>query len=344
MSFKENKMELLKTLGELCAACGVSGNETAASAKAAEYLKSYADVTTDCFGNVYGIVGTHDPSKQTLMLEAHIDEIGFIVTYITDEGFLKISPCGGSDERVLTASQVTVCGKENITGIVTSIPPHLQKDGESDGSGSYYVDIGMTKEKAESIVSQGDRVLVENKLVLMQDHLVTSKALDDRCGVAAILLALDKLKDKTTEYNLCVLFAAQEETGERGAKTGAYKLSRDLAAAVDVTFGKTHFESDDSTGQLGAGVMIGISPSLSRELSDAFISSAKTAQIPYQLEVMPGKTGTDADKISVTRAGVKTVTLSIPLRYMHTPVEVIDLRDVEYTAQLIAEFAKGRCE
>lgn len=337
-------MELLKTLSELCAACGVSGNETAASAKAAACLKSYADVSTDLFGNVYGIVGTPDENKQTLLLEAHIDEIGFIVTYITDEGFLKISACGGSDERVLTSSQVTVCGKENITGIVTSIPPHLQKDGEESGSGSYYVDIGMTKEKAESIVSLGDRVLVENKLEIMQQHIVTSKALDDRSGVAAILLALDKLKDKTSKYNLCVLFAAQEETGERGAKTGTYKLSPDLAVAVDVTFGKTHFESDDSTGKLGSGAMIGVSPSLSRELSDAFIATAKNAEIPYQLEIMPGTTGTDADKISITKSGVKTVTLSIPLRYMHTPAEVIDLRDVEYTAQLIAEFAQGRCE
>ena len=337
-------MELLKTLGELCSVSGVSGDESAASAKAAEYLKSYADVTTDHFGNVYGIVGTPDESKPTFMLEAHIDEIGFIVTYITDEGFLKISACGGSDERVLTSAHVTVCGKEKLTGIVTSIPPHLQKDGESSGSGSYYVDIGMSKEKAESIVSLGDRVLVENKLELMQDHLVTSKALGDRCGVAAILLALDKLRNENTKYNLCVLFSAQEETGERGAKTGAYKLSPDLAVAVDVTFGKTHFESDDSTGQLGAGVMIGVSPSLSRELSDAFITAAKTADIPYQLEVMPGTTGTDADKISISKSGVKTVTLSIPLRYMHTPVEVIDLCDVEYTAQLIAEFAKGRCE
>ena len=337
-------MELLKVLGELCSARGVAGDESAAAEKAAQLLREYAEVSTDAFGNVYGIVGTPDENKHTLMLEAHIDEIGFIVTYITDDGFLKISPCGGSDERVLTASQVTVCGKEDITGIVTSIPPHLQKDGEQSGSGSFYVDIGMTKEQAEKLVSLGDRVLVENKLELMQGHLVTSKALDDRSGVAAILLALDKLRNENTKYNLCVLFAAQEETGERGAKTGTYKLSPDLAVAVDVTFGKTHFESDDSTGQLGKGVMIGVSPSLSKELSEDFISAAKDHQIPYQLEVMPGTTGTDADKISITRSGVKTVTLSIPLRYMHTPVEVIDLRDVEYTAQLIAGFAQGRCE
>lgn len=336
-------MELLKTLTELCAASGVSGDEMQASAKTAEYLREYADVTADSFGNVYGTVGTHDESKQTLLLEAHIDEIGYIVTYITDEGFLKISNCGGTDDRVLTAQQVTVLGKQKLTGIVTSIPPHLQKDGESDSSGSFYVDIGLTKQQAEKVVSLGDRVLVENKLELMQEHIVTSKALDDRSGVAAVLLALDKLRGKQTKYNLSVLFSAQEETGERGAQTGAFKVSPDLAVAVDVSFAKTHFESEDGCGIMGKGVMIGVAPSLCRELSNAFIETAKASEIPYQIEVMNGKTGTDADRISVTKSGVKTVTLSIPLRYMHTPVEVIDLRDIDSTAQLIAEFAQGRC-
>ena len=337
-------MELLKTLTELCETCGVSGNESQASEKAAQLLSEYAEVSTDAFGNVYGIVGKHDDNKQTLMLEAHIDEIGMIVTYITDEGFLKISPCGGTDERVLTAQQVTVCAKENITGVVTSIPPHLQKDGENGSEGSFYVDIGMTKEKAESIVSLGDRVLVENKLEVMREHIVTSKALDDRSGVAAVLLALDKLKDKESEYNISVLFAAQEETGERGAQTGTFRITPDIAVAVDVSFAKTHFESEDSCGIMGKGAMIGIAPSLCRELSDTFIKTAQKKDIPYQLEVMTGKTGTDADKISITKSGVKTVTLSIPLKYMHTPVEVIDLRDIDYTASLIAEFAQGRCE
>lgn len=337
-------MELLKVLGELCSAHGVSGDENKASLIAADHLREFARVTVDAFGNVYGHVGEQDENKQTLMLEAHIDEIGYIVTYITDEGFLKISNCGGTDDRAITAQQVSVLGREKLPGIVTSVPPHLQKDSGEDSDDSFYVDIGLTKQQAEQLVSPGDRVLVENKLECMQGHLVTSKALDDRCGVAAVLLALDKLKNKQTSYNICVLFSAQEETGERGAKTGSYKLDADLAVAVDVSFAKTHYESEDTTGILGKGVMIGVAPSLSRELSDAFISTAEKCGIAYQIEVMNGRTGTDADQISVTRTGVKTVTLSIPQRYMHTPVEVIDLMDVENTAALIAEFVQGRCE
>ena len=336
-------MELLKVLTGLCKASGVSGSEKNACEAAAGFLREYADVSIDSFGNVIGTVGKHDENKKTLLLEAHIDEIGYIVTYITDDGFLKISNCGGTDDRVLTAQQVTVLGRQKLYGVVTSIPPHLQKDGEENNSDSFYVDIGLTKEEAEQIVSLGDRVLVENELEIMQGHTVTSKALDDRCGVAAILLALDKLKDKQTAYNICVLFASQEETGERGAATGSYKLDADLAVAVDVTFAHSHSDSSDGFGVLGKGAMIGVAPSLSRELSDAFIKTAQQSGIPYQIEVMNGKTGTDADRISISKSGVRTVTLSVPLRYMHTPVEVIDLRDIDNTASLIAEFAQGRC-
>lgn len=332
-------MELMKVLSELCGARGVSGNETQACKKAEEYLREYAKVSADAFGNVYGVVGETDENKQTLMLEAHIDEIGYIVTYITDDGFLKISGCGGIDERALAAQQVTVLGKKEIQGVITSVPPHLSSGESGFTVDDVYVDIGMTGEQAREAVSLGDRVLVENSLELMQGHCVTSKALDDRSGVAAILLALDKLKGRQTKYNICVLFASQEETGERGAKTGAYKLEPDIAVAVDVSFAKTHFESEEKCGIMGGGVMIGIAPSLSRELSQEFINTAKNSGIAWQTEVMNGKTGTDADNIGVSRGGVKTVTLSIPLKYMHTPTEVIDLRDVEATASLIAEFA-----
>lgn len=336
-------MELVKVLSELCAARGVSGDEKQASLKAAQLLSEYAEVSTDSFGNVYGTVGESRKGKQNLLLEAHIDEIGFIVTYITDEGFVKVSACGGSDERALSAGQVTVVGKQLLTGVVTSVPPHLQKDGESTGSQDLYVDLGMSKQCVEKLVSPGDRVLVENELSLLQGRFVTSKALDDRSGVAAVLLALDKLKGKQTEYDISVLFSSQEETGECGARIGAFRRFPDLAVVVDVSFGKTHFENGDDCGLMGNGVMIGVAPSLSRQLSDTMINTAKACEIPYQIEVMNANTGTDADKIGITKTGVRTVTLSIPLRYMHTPTEVVELGDIEQTAQLIAEFAQGRC-
>ena len=335
-------IQLKEVLSRLCAADGVSGAENNACKAAAELLSGYAEVKIDSFGNVYGVLGEFSDKKQTLLLEAHIDEIGFIVNYITDDGFLKISGCGGIDERVLAAQQVTVLGKQRISGVLTSIPPHLSKGGEPGGIEDVFVDIGMSRENAEKTVSLGDRVLIENELTELEGSLVTSKALDDRSGVAALLLALDKLKGKETAYNICVLFAAQEETGERGAKTGAFTLSPDLAIAVDVSFGKTHFESEERCGEMGGGAMIGFAPSLCRELSQKLVDTAESCKIPYQLEIMSGKTGTDADRISISKGGVKTVTVSIPLKYMHTPVEVVNLDDIEFTAELIVEFAQGR--
>ncbi len=334
--------DLKQALSELCAAPGVSGAEKSAQQTAQQLLSQFARTETDPFGNVYGYVGEHTQGRQKLMLEAHIDEIGCIVTYITDEGFLKISGCGGIDERALAAQQVTVYGKEKIKGVVTSIPPHLSEKDNSYSINDVFVDIGLNRQQAEKLVSPGDRVLVENQLISLGDGIVTSKALDDRSGVAAVLLALDMLKGKKTAYDICVLFAAQEETGERGAKTGTYRLAPDLAIAVDVSFAKTHFESEQDCAKMGEGAMIGIAPVLSGDLSQELVRTAERCNLPYQLEVMSGTTGTDADKISISAGGVRTVTLSIPLKYMHTPVEVVDLGDIENTAKLIAEFAQER--
>ena len=210
-----------------------------------------------------------------------------------------------------------------------------------DGNTSMPLSI-VVSDGVYSMPSPGDRVLVENQLISLGDGIVTSKALDDRSGVAAVLLALDMLKGKETAYDICVLFAAQEETGERGAKTGTYRLAPDLAIAVDVSFAKTHFESEQDCAKMGEGAMIGIAPVLSGDLSQELVRTAERCNLPYQLEVMSGTTGTDADKISISAGGVRTVILSIPLKYMHTPVEVVDLGDIENTAKLIAEFAQER--
>ena len=138
----------------------------------------------------------------------------------------------------------------------------------------------------------------------------------------------------------CLMQTVAEELGERGAKIGAFRIDPDIALAVDVSFGLSDSEEREKCGELGKGAMIGISPCLSRDISDRLISTARVVEIPYQIEVMNGSTGTNADRYSVNREGAKTCTISIPLRNMHTPAEVIDLRDVRAAAELIAEFVK----
>ena len=263
-------------------------------------------------------------------------------TPAAEDGFLKISGCGGLDTRLLLAQQVTVYGKEKLTGIVTSTPPHLEKDSSvAPDLDSVFIDIGFTsRENAAKYVSLGDRVLIENKAERLAGSRVTSKAIDDRSGCAAILKTLELLNGQQTAYNIAVCFSTQEEVGERGAKTAAFDINADYAIVVDVSFARTHYESEEECGIMGKGAMIGIAPSLSREMSDGFISLAEEKGIPYQLEVMSGKTGTNADAIGVSGSGTKAVTISIPEKHMHTPVEIVDINDIDNTALLIAEYLK----
>ncbi|MDE5936229.1 MAG: M20/M25/M40 family metallo-hydrolase, partial [Ruminococcus sp.] len=280
--------------------------------------------------------------KAALVLVGHLDQLGFIVTYITYEGFIKIANLGGIDRRLLPAQQVVIHGRQDIKGVICSVPPHLTKgDSKVSGFDEIAVDTGMKKSEIEKIVSLGDSITFDVKCRSLLNDRITGGAFDDRCGVAAILYALELLNNCKTEYNVTVIFSTQEELGERGAKIGAFEVNPDIAVAVDVSFAYAQGESGQKCGYLGKGAMIGISPSLSREISDALINTAKSADIPYQLEVMNGLTSTNADQYSVSRDGAKACTLSIPLRNMHTPVEVISLADVSYTAELLASYIKG---
>lgn len=334
-------MNLKETVIALSEACGASGNEENAALAALEMLKKYCPDAEIRNGNVVGTLGSFKEGLPSLLIDAHIDQIGFIVTYITDDGFINVGNLGGIDRRLLPAQQVVIHGKQDIKGIICSVPPHLS-DGENEvlAIDDVAIDTGMSKSELEKIVSYGDSITFDVKCRNLLGERITGGALDDRCGIAAVLCALELLKDCKTKYNITVLFSAQEELGERGAKIGAYEINPDVALAVDVSFAYAVGETESKCGYLAKGPMIGISPSLSREISEELISAAKENNIPYQLEVMNGLTSTNADRFSVNREGAKACTVSIPLRYMHTPVEVIDIEDVRLTGQLIAEFAK----
>lgn len=336
-------MDLKKTVMSLADAVGVSGDENSAAELALGYLK---EITDDCYiknNSVFGNFGTRESGKPHVLIDAHIDQIGFVVTYITDDGFLKISNCGGIDRRLLLAQQVVVLGKERVKGVICSIPPHLEKSGD-DGKVPEFseisIDVGMTREQAEKVISLGDKVVfLQHSAELIGDR-ITGAALDDRCGVACLLRAAELLKNEKLNCSYTIMFSSQEEIGERGAKIGVYDVAPDIAIAVDVSFALTSDDSELKCGKMGGGCMIGFSPVLDRELSKAMVSIAEKNGLPFQREIMNEETGTNADRFSVNCGGVKAVTLSIPLKYMHTPVEVISLADVENTAQLIAAYVK----
>lgn len=333
-------MDLEKTIIALSCAKGVSGDESEAAELALSMLKEF---TEDCCiknGNVIGHLGTKG-GKPHILIDAHIDQIGLVVTHITEDGFLKISGCGGIDRRILSAQQVVVLGKEPVRGVICSVPPHLESDeSKVPEMSEFCVDVGMSREQAEEKISLGDKIVFAPHCEKLLGDRLSGTALDDRCGVAAILRALDIVKEEALQCEVTVLFSTQEEVGERGAKIAAFDIDPDIAIAVDVSFALTADDSELKCGKMSEGCMIGFSPTLDRGLSEKFREIAVKNELPFQTEVMSGSTGTNADRFSVNRGGAKAVTLSIPLKYMHTPAEVISLSDVENTAQLIAAYLK----
>lgn len=335
-------MDIKQTLRTLAEVTGVSGDETSACDVASALLRKYApDAETDAFGNVTAVISCNEANAKTLMLDAHIDQIGMIVSYIDNGGFLKVGACGGLDMRTMLARSVTVHGREKLHGVICTLPPHVSSDhSKVPEVGEIAIDIGMTKEQAEKCVSLGDRVTV-NSTCRNLGELISAPSVDDRGGVCVILRALELLKERKLRYNIAVCFSAQEETGERGVKQAAFRLAPDEAIVVDVSFGRTPDSAPHDTAELGSGAMIGVSAVLDRGMTDKLKAIAEENDIPYTVEVMPSSTGTNADAISVSRSGVKCCTVSIPIRYMHTPMETVNVNDIEAAARLIAAYAGG---
>ena len=335
-------LELKNVIFDLSSADGVSGEESCAAQYALKYLKNYTD---DCFiknGNVIGNFGNRKNGTPHILIYAHIDQVGLIVTNIYESGFIGFSNVGGIDRRLLPAQQVCIHGKKKLAGVVCSTPPHLSgSDNKINKIEDFYIDTGMSFEAVSNIVEPGDRITFASMPKELLNDRITGPALDDRSGVASILYALELLRNQKYECSFSVTFSAQEELGERGAKIAAFDIDPDIALAVDVSFAYCLGDREYECGKMGQGPMIGISPSLSREISDKLIEISKNENIPYQLEVMNGLTSTNADQFSVNRTGCKACTVSIPLKYMHTPSEIIQIDDVENTGRLIAAYIRS---
>ena len=332
-----NTLELLK---KLTAPIGVSGYENQEITRVlADILSDYGKVSVDSMNNVYCTFG----KGYHFLLDAHLDEIGMIVKAITDDGFIKVDKCGGIDKRMLLASEVSIWGSKEIKGIVSTLPPHLQKTDNKNVPelDEISIDVGMSKQEAEKFISLGDRVTFKRNFTPLLNTQISASCLDDRCGVAAIILAVEQLKN--IDAKITIMFSSQEEVGTRGAKIGPYAKKVDEAICVDVSFGYSPLCKKEDCGVLGDGAMIGVSPILDKNMSNKLIEIANANNIPYQVEVMGGGvTGTNADVITTSEYGIKTALISIPQKYMHSPIEVVDTNDVEATANLIASYVIER--
>lgn len=311
------------------------GNISAAREIAERELSKYASVTQKG-GNTIGVMGE---GEYTLMLAAHIDEVGFIVTDVSKEGFLSVAACGGIDTRFLPSRRVTVHGRRDITGTFCSTPPHLKggKEQEAGTISDYKIDT-LLGEKAKDVISIGDYVTFCEEATNFGENRITGKAIDDRAGVACLLEVAKRLHGKSLPIKVAFTLTGEEELGCRGAKTAAFSLSPDEAIAIDVTFGDAPDVGSTEGKKLGGGAMIGVSPILCRTITEKLTKTAKENSIPFDMEIMAAKTGTDGDVIAVTGSGVKTGLLSIPIRNMHSPAEVVDTGDIKAVCDILEKY------
>ena len=336
-------MDLKETIKALSRLPAPSGREEPAAERILELLRPNVDETrTDAMGNVFGLRRCGREGAPTLLLEAHMDEVGFVVT-AAEEGFLKFSAVGGIDPRLLPGREVTVLAPEGpLYGVIACLPPHVLSAAEREKAvkiPELYIDAGLTQEEAEKRVPPGSfGVFVGEPFDLAGDFLC-GKALDDRLCVAILLQVMEALKGVPLGFDICFMAATQEEVGSRGASAGVFSAAPDYCIALDVTHAVT---PDASAGpevfEAGCGAVIDVGPNMNRRMSDALLAYCREKGIPYKVEVDPGHTGTDAWPIQIAREGVCTGLLSVPLRYMHSPVECVKLSDAETTVRLLTGF------
>lgn len=336
-------MQLADWMIKLSELNGPSGFEEPVSHVVQEALRQFMDaVSVDTMGNVIGLRRCGRENAKKLLLDAHLDEIGMIVTK-ADHGFLRFADIGGVDPRMLPAREVFVLAEPPVTGVITCMPPHALASEDMDKAFSrddLLIDVGMGEEEAKEKIQPGTPVVFRGGAGRLGKDRVCGKALDDRACFAVILRSLELLKDEELGADLYVMGSVQEEVGLRGAKTGAFAIDPDICVAVDVTHALTPDAPKEVTGKLGEGAVVSVGPNMNKKLSDQLVKLCKEKEIKYQVEACAGATGTNGWVMSVSRAGIPTAELALPLRYMHSPVEVVDLRDGEAVAGLLSEFVR----
>lgn len=333
-------------LDDLLATPSPSGFETAAQRVWIDYVSAFADdVTTDAYGNAVA-VHEGDPDAPTVALAGHADEIGFIVRDVLEEGFLRIAPVGGSDRTVSKGQHVTVHADEPVQGVVGQTAIHLRDpaDDEYQAIKEQFVDVGATDaEEAREHVSVGDPVTFSSGVEELVGSRIAARGIDNRTGVWVAAEALRRAVAADVDATVYAVSTVQEEVGLQGARMVGYDLaSVDAFVAVDVTHATDNPDVDaEHRGpvELGSGPVVARGSANHPVLVDLARDAADDAGIDVQFQAAGTRTGTDADAFYTARGGVPSLTVSIPNRYMHTPVEVVDLEDLDRVADLLAAVA-----
>jgi putative aminopeptidase FrvX len=346
MTTSRNLQQTASLLEKFSNAPGISGYESKVREILKKEIKPFADsVRIDAMGN---LIAEKKGGKPSIMLAAHMDEIGFMAKYISDEGFIYFVPVGGFFDQALLNQRVIVqTKKQPLFGIIGSKPPHLMKEEERKKVieiDEMFIDIGAENKKdAEKLgVEVGTPITVDRSFKFLANDLATGKAFDDRAGLVILVEAMKRLQKKKNTPTVYAVGTVQEEVGLKGARTSAFDINPNLAIVTDVTIPGDFpgIEKKESEISIGKGTAITVLEAggqgviASEKIIDWLKNTAQKNKIKYQLEVSKGGV-TDAAIIQLTRRGIPTGVVSVPARYIHSPVEVLSLQDLESTIQLI---------
>jgi len=343
---RPESLEFLKALAE---APSPSGYEQPVQKVFREYIQDHVDeVQTDVLGNSFGLIKGSGKGKPTVMLAGHCDEVGFMVQYIDENGFLYFAPIGGVDEQLLPGKRVWVhTQKGPLMGVVGRKPIHLidPKDREKVAKvHEQFIDVGAkNKREAKRLVNIGDPITFAGGLENLVGDRVVSRGFDDKVGSFVVAEVLRQIGEKK-ERPRCTVYGVstvQEELGLRGATTSAYQIQPDVGIAIEVGHASDYPEVDKKRvgeHKLGSGPIVARGANINPSVYKLLIQAANRMKIPVQFLGAPRATGTDANVIQLSRKGVATGLVSVPLRYMHTPTEVLSLRDLEATCRLLVGF------
>lgn len=336
-------METYEILKALTDEKGVSGFEGKIADAVKKLLEPFCDeVHENRFKSVIGFKKSQNKNAKKLMIEAHLDQIGLMVSKFKGDGFLSFVPVGGVDSRILSGSEVIILGSEKVYGIIGAKPPHLSGSDDKDKMPKIdhmLIDTGLSEEELKEKVSIGDSIIFKSSLTKLLGGECCSSAMDNRAGATAILKAIENIS--SSPYDLYFAFASEEELGLHGAYTLAEEIRPDLAVVIDVTHGMTP-DTKDEVGvfKTGCGAVICKGPNFDQGFAEKITTIAKEKKIKYEIEVASGNSGTDAWAIQNSFGGAKTALISIPVKYMHTSVETLDISDVEAVSDLIKNIAE----
>lgn len=339
-------INITETITKLSLAMSISGHERRIFDTIKDIAAdSYDEIHEDNVGNITLIRRCGKENAPCIMLDAHLDEIGMIVTQIKDGGFLKVLNIGGIDTRILPASIVTVYGKEEpFPAVVVSTPPHLQKPGESSKLpkiSDIMLDTGMSKEYLEKYAPIGTPVGFEPTVTVLKNNLLAGKGFDDKACAAVLLHAAASI-DKPEDFDVCVTLTTREEVSGVGAKCAAYNLNPTAVIVTDVNFGRTPDVDKQKSLEVGKGAGVSISAVTHKKLTRSIINYAKETEKQCQTIVEIKSTGTNADGMPYIREGLAAAVMSLPLKNMHTPTEIISTDDAKSMSDLIAGFISDR--